>query len=133
MLKVIRHKAHPHELDIGMYFSAEPIASHPRNHCIPIIEVFDIPDREAEAIMVMPLFRPFNNPRFKSVGETVEFFRQIFEVSFFSMPWITYAQGFYRVYNSCINPMLHIGTPLAIVYALLTFNFASVIVWNSIF
>ncbi|KAJ3475559.1 hypothetical protein NLI96_g11760 [Meripilus lineatus] len=70
------------EKEIATYFSTEPLASHPRNHCVPVYEVLRVPDakgKDDEVIIVMPLLRPFDDPRFKSVGEAVEFFRQIFE------------------------------------------------------
>lgn len=82
MLKHIDRNIHPHEVEIGLYFSSEPLASHPRNHCIPMYEVLDVPNTDNEVIFVMPLLREFSNPRIKSVGEAVEFFRQVFEVSF---------------------------------------------------
>lgn len=31
-------------------------------------------------IIVMPFLRPYNDPKFGTVGEAVEFFRQAFEV-----------------------------------------------------
>lgn len=80
LLKLIKTKVHPDEVDIGLYFSSEPLASHPKNHCVPIYEVLDLPDSDHEIIIVMPLLRKFNNPRIKSVGEAAEFFRQVFEV-----------------------------------------------------
>ncbi|KAJ3481137.1 hypothetical protein NLI96_g7863 [Meripilus lineatus] len=70
------------ESEIATYFSTEPLASHPRNHCVPVYEVLQVPDPtgdDDEIIIVMPFLRHFWNPRFKSVGEAVEFFRQIFE------------------------------------------------------
>ncbi|KAJ3481139.1 hypothetical protein NLI96_g7865 [Meripilus lineatus] len=70
------------ENEIATYFSTEPLASHSRNHCVPVYEVLQVPDPtgdDDEIIIVMPLLRPFYNPRIKSVGEAVEFFRQIFE------------------------------------------------------
>ena len=69
------------ENEIASYFSTEPLASHPHNHCVPVYEVLRVPDLDNVVIVVMPQLRPFNKPRFKSVGESVEFFRQIFEVS----------------------------------------------------
>ena len=80
MLKHIDLNVHPHEVEIGLYLSSEPLASHPRNHCAPIYEVMDIPNIDNEVIIVMPLLREFDNPRIKSIGEAVEFFRQVFEV-----------------------------------------------------
>ena len=87
------------ENEIATYFSTEPLASHPRNHCVPVYEVLQVPDPtgdDDEIIIVMPLLRPFYNPRFKSVGEAVEFFRQIFEVNESIFPvhlLLNYAQG----------------------------------------
>ena len=80
MLKHINCNIHPYEVEIGLYFSSEPLASHPRNHCVPIYEVLDIPNTDKEVIIVMPLLREFGDPRIKSIGEAVEFFRQVFEV-----------------------------------------------------
>ncbi|KAJ3480772.1 hypothetical protein NLI96_g8117 [Meripilus lineatus] len=55
------------ENEIAVYFSTEPLASHPHNHCVPIYEVLQIPDSDLdnEVIIVMPLLRPFDEPRFK--------------------------------------------------------------------
>ena len=80
MLKRIDRNVHPYEVDIGLYFSSEPLASHPKNHCIPIYEVLEIPNTHNEVILVMPCLREFDEPRMKSIGEAVEFFRQVFEV-----------------------------------------------------
>lgn len=80
MLKHIDRNVHPHELEIGQYFSQEPLLSHPKNHCVPVFDVLDIPNSDNESILVMPLLREYDNPRLKSVGEAVDYFRQIFEV-----------------------------------------------------
>ncbi|KAI0315151.1 hypothetical protein OF83DRAFT_1133260 [Amylostereum chailletii] len=66
------------EVSIGLYFSTEPAASDPRNHCIPIYEVLDLPE-DGGKVMVMPFYRPWDNPRFETIGEAVAFFGQIFE------------------------------------------------------
>ena len=80
-LKHVDIDVHPYEVDIGLYFSSEPLVSDSRNHCVPIYEVLHIPDTKNEVIIVMPLLRKYNDPRIKSVGEAVDFFRQIFEAS----------------------------------------------------
>ncbi|KAI0071999.1 hypothetical protein K474DRAFT_1651740 [Panus rudis PR-1116 ss-1] len=79
VLKLVHQDVHPFEREISLFFSKEPYASHPRNHCVPIYEVLDVPDVETGFILVMPLLRPHDYPRMKSIGESVEFFRQIFE------------------------------------------------------
>jgi len=78
-LKRISRSVHPYEIEIGQYFSAEPLASHPKNHCIPLYDVLDVPNEDDTVILVMPLLRRFDSPRFNTVGEAVEFFRQVFE------------------------------------------------------
>lgn len=79
-LKRIDRNIHPFEVDIATMLSTEPLRSHPSNHCVPILEVLDVPNQEGVEIIVMPLLRAFDNPAFVTVGESVEFFRQLFEV-----------------------------------------------------
>ena len=79
-LKSVSRKTHPFEVNIATLLSSEPLRSHPCNHCVPVLEILDMPDQEGTTIIVMPLLRPFDNPSFVTVGESVEFFRQIFEV-----------------------------------------------------
>lgn len=62
-----------------MFLASEPLKSHPKNHSVPIYDVFDIPG-EDYSIFVMPVLDDFNNPRFETVGEVLECFRQVFEV-----------------------------------------------------
>ena len=80
MLKRISMLQHPTEVEITRYFSTEPIASHPRNHSIPLYEILDVPGDDDDVILVLPFLRPYDSPTMESVGEAVEFFRQIFEV-----------------------------------------------------
>ncbi|KAJ6507312.1 kinase-like domain-containing protein, partial [Mycena vitilis] len=67
------------EVEIGTFFSSSPLAEDPRNHCVPILEVLDVPDMEDCWIIAMPLLRIFDSPRFDTIGEAVDFFGQIFE------------------------------------------------------
>ena len=83
-MKRVSKSKHPYEKEIGEYFSTGPIAADPRNHCIPIYDVLEVPDRPNEDILVMPLLRRCNDPPFKTVGEVVDFVTQIFEVCPFS-------------------------------------------------
>ena len=79
-LKKVNEHVHPHETDIAQFFSVEPLASDPTNHCIPIYEVLRNPNDQEHVLLVMPFLRKFDNPRFDTFGEAVECFRQIFEV-----------------------------------------------------
>jgi hypothetical protein len=81
MLKHISISRHPDEVEIGQLFSSESLVSNPKNHCAPFYEVLQVPDNEDRVITVMPLLYPTGDPPFQTVGEVVEFFRQIFEVA----------------------------------------------------
>lgn len=80
MLKKISQIVHPFEVDIARFFTTEPIASHPHNHCSPLIEVLELPGDPDHVILVTPLLREFDDPPFQFVGEVVECLRQVFEV-----------------------------------------------------
>jgi hypothetical protein len=81
MLKHISISRHPHEVEIGQLFSSEPLASNPKNCCVPFYDVLRVPDDEDTVILVMPLLYRIQNPPFQTVGEVVDFFRQMFEVA----------------------------------------------------
>jgi hypothetical protein len=66
---------------MGQLFSSEPLASNPKNRCAPFYEVLRVPDDENRVVIVMPLLYRTDHPPFQTIGEVVEFFRQIFEVA----------------------------------------------------
>ncbi|CAL1706280.1 unnamed protein product [Somion occarium] len=59
MLKRISHLVHPHEKELSVLFSSEPLRFHPRNHCVPLYEVLDLSEDQ--------------------IGEVFECFRQVIE------------------------------------------------------
>lgn len=79
-LKRFPKSVFPYETEIGQYFSTPPISEDPRNHCVPIYDALQVPDADDICLLVMPRLRAHDDPRFDTVGEGVEFFRQIFEV-----------------------------------------------------
>ena len=79
-LKTIKPSVHPYEEEICTYLSSEPLASEPKNHCVPICEVLQVPDVDDRIILVMPLLRAYNSPPLQTFGESVDFFQQVFEV-----------------------------------------------------
>lgn len=81
LLKKIKPSEHPYEAEIATFFSSGPLASDPKNHCAPIYEVLKVPDEDDRVLLVTPVLRGFNEPPFETIGEAVEFFGQIFEVS----------------------------------------------------
>ena len=81
VLKIISKSVHPYEVEIGRFFSSDPLRSDPANHCIPIYDVLSVPDDKDKVIIIMPLLREYTSPSFGTIGEVVECFRQLFEVS----------------------------------------------------
>jgi hypothetical protein len=79
MLKAVRRNDHPFEVEIARYLMSEPLRSDPMNHCVPILDVLNVPD-DPRDIIVMPLLRPFSDPPFETFGEVVGCLRQLFEV-----------------------------------------------------
>lgn len=79
--RVLLKKVTQDELEIAVFFkySHDAITKDPRNHCIPIFDVIEVPNEEDHAIIVTPFLRPFYTPRFETHGELLEFFRQIYE------------------------------------------------------
>ncbi|KAI0786600.1 hypothetical protein C8Q75DRAFT_808135 [Abortiporus biennis] len=53
--------------------------SHPHNHCVPLYEVLDVPDTPGTSILVFPLLQFNDEPQFETVGEVIDYFRQVFE------------------------------------------------------
>jgi hypothetical protein len=55
LVKRIKISRHPYEVDIGRLFSTEPLASNPKNRCVPFYDVLRILADDDVAILVMPL------------------------------------------------------------------------------
>ncbi|KAF9462414.1 kinase-like domain-containing protein [Collybia nuda] len=66
------------EIDIAQFFSKDPHKNHPSNHCVPFYEVIKIPNEDTY-LAVMPFLTHWEEPAFETIGEVLEFFRQIFE------------------------------------------------------
>ncbi|KAG6834336.1 hypothetical protein H0H93_010364 [Arthromyces matolae] len=69
------------ELAMARFISSPDLSINPRNRCVPILEV--IPPMEGSEIsfLVMPLLFDIDRAPFETIGEAVEYFRQLFEVS----------------------------------------------------
>lgn len=85
MLKKFSREHDVQEKEITMFLASEPLKSHPRNHSTPLYDVFDVPGEEF-SILVMPVLDYFYKPRFETIGEVLECFRQVFEVCYAVLP-----------------------------------------------
>ena len=79
LLKKYLPETAPNELPILRMFSSSRLRDDPHNHCIPLLDEIDLSNNDRK-LLVMPLFRRFNNPLFQTYGEFVAFFTQICEV-----------------------------------------------------
>lgn len=67
------------ETEIACYVSLSALQDEPDNHSVRVLEVLRKPSDESFEVLVMPLLRPFDSPRFETVGEGVDFFLQAFK------------------------------------------------------
>ena len=72
------------ESGIAQMLGSEAMRTDPRNHCVPVIEIFDDPDDDSVSYMVMPLLRNASNPPFQYVKEIIDFANQVLEVGHWS-------------------------------------------------
>jgi hypothetical protein len=68
------------ELEISQFLTSPGLMQEPNNHCVPLLEILELPDVPEQKLIVMPFLRPFDNPRFQTFGEFVSFFEQICDV-----------------------------------------------------
>jgi len=67
------------EVAIGRFFFSEEVRSAPENHCAPVFDAFDDPRGDGFVFVVMPLFRRWENPSLKTIGEAIDMFSQLLE------------------------------------------------------
>lgn len=80
VLKRVERSPSTQEYEILQYFAEEPRRSDPRNHCVPFLGVLDPLDDAEHIIVVYPVLRAFDDPEFDTIGEGLDFIRQILEV-----------------------------------------------------
>ncbi|KAJ3004551.1 hypothetical protein NUW54_g4764 [Trametes sanguinea] len=67
------------ELRILTYFSSDELRRDPRNHCVPLLDVFEDSVDADMSIIVMPFLRYINNPSFELVDDVLEMLDQVLE------------------------------------------------------
>jgi hypothetical protein len=82
MLKRVPAGLEQQELEISRLVSSPELSHDPHNHCVPLLECFELPNAHDQKLIVMPYLRCFNKPRFQTFGEFVAFFTQICDVRF---------------------------------------------------
>jgi hypothetical protein len=80
MLKRVPAGLEQQELEISRLVSTPELCNDLHNHCVPLLESFELPNAIDQKLIVMPYLRYFNKPRFQTFGEFVAFFTQICDV-----------------------------------------------------
>lgn len=68
------------EMQIAQILYNETLRSNPRNHSVPILDVFPDDVNSSVSYIVMPYLRLIDDPPFETVDEVVNFVDQILEV-----------------------------------------------------
>ncbi|KAI5475910.1 hypothetical protein MNV49_000743 [Pseudohyphozyma bogoriensis] len=66
------------ELEIHRHLQRFPVATHPQNHCLPMLEELKI-DHLTFGVFPMASFYGVDSPEFANFGEVLEFVDQVFE------------------------------------------------------
>ncbi|KAI0310990.1 hypothetical protein OF83DRAFT_1088003 [Amylostereum chailletii] len=67
------------ESSIAVMLSNAALRADPRNHSVPVLDVFQDDEDPRISYMVMPFLRRMDSPEFETVGEVVDFVDQILE------------------------------------------------------
>ncbi|KAG6835156.1 hypothetical protein H0H93_004374 [Arthromyces matolae] len=78
-IKDIKVDSNFNDIAVAKHFSSPSLAKHPKNHCVPVLEVLDPPPGSQVTFLVMPLLFNHEWVEFETIGEVVDFCRQLFE------------------------------------------------------
>lgn len=80
LVYIKRVKKGDNESGIATYLYQESLRQDPRNHSVPILDLFEDTDDPTVSYMVMPFLSLMDDPPFETVAEVVNFCDQILEV-----------------------------------------------------
>lgn len=99
------------EVQVALMFSRDSLRDDPRNHCVPILDVFQDAQNPAISYIVMPYLRPIEDPPFETVSDVLDFVSQMLEVGcmislifYIVERWLVR-----RAWFSCTRRASHIG------------------------
>lgn len=81
MVYIKRIQTNSNEHRIAILFTDARLRSDRRNHCVPVLEIFQDDEDGGISYMVMPFLRLADDPPFLHVNDIVEFVDQLMEVS----------------------------------------------------
>ncbi|KAG6843711.1 hypothetical protein H0H87_001399 [Tephrocybe sp. NHM501043] len=77
VLKCVERKSE--EFRIALYVNSPRVRSDPKNHCVPVFDVLDIPEEHTKALLVMPQLIHFALLPYRRVVEVAEAMYQYIE------------------------------------------------------
>ncbi|THH31343.1 hypothetical protein EUX98_g2857 [Antrodiella citrinella] len=77
-VKYVSSCMHPNEVSVVEYFNSPDLRKDRNNHCIPLV-LEPLHHSKDTSFLVSPLLRTYDNPRFSTIGEFVEFIDQSFK------------------------------------------------------
>lgn len=106
------------ESRIALYLSQDLFRQDPRNHSVPILDLFRDDEDDGIEYMVMPFLSLANEPGFGSVGEVVELCEQVLEVGSFDLSLTKLEHDITlfitRVWCSCTSMASPTGTSIQV-------------------
>ncbi|KAI0076137.1 hypothetical protein K474DRAFT_1663403 [Panus rudis PR-1116 ss-1] len=95
-VKLLNKEEYPSEESIISFLSSPALRCNPQNHCVPVYDIIESSLDLDHIILVMPDLTQYDDPPFSTVGEVLEFLRQVFE----GLEFMHRNKVAYRSYNS---------------------------------
>lgn len=87
VIKLVKRAPASEEFEILKYFAEEPQRSNPRNKCICPLDILHPSDDAKHVMVIFPILRAYDSPQFDTVGEALDFIREMLEVTAKSSSW----------------------------------------------
>ena len=97
------------EIPIALYLSSDELRSDPRNRTVPILDIIQLTNDDAEALLVMPLLHIFTSPKFTTRGEFIEFMHQMLMVCNINIIRYILSSSGLRAWSSCMSITQRMG------------------------
>lgn len=94
---------HSESTELKILEKLKKLPKDPKNHCVPVLDVFEDNENHNVSYIVMPFLRAVDDPPFETVGQVIDFVTQMVEVcKFLLLDIFMDPYGCLRVSISCI-------------------------------
>lgn len=119
LVYIKRVKTGDQESSIAVYLDQESLRQGPRNHSVPVLDLFEDSEDPTISYMVMPFLSIADVHPFETVGEVVDFCEQLLEVRTCSFLTCGDAHGELYRPGSCLHARARRGSPVGTCFTLL--------------